>query len=159
MCDNLLGTMGIQNMLKYGGLGLMADMAAWHMTTGKGMFFGGIAGLFTPDSKDMDAVYDGSRFAGGGLLGRLGFSMSEGLFGDTLGRPQDPMRSEAPLPKWAGAAALGVAALTFLNGGRPFNFPLYTFAAGLTPYNSGGIMALARNSGLLPRGWGAGFFS
>lgn len=151
--------MGIQNALKFGGIGLMADMAAWQVTMGQGTILGAIAGLFTPDAQDMDAAYQGSRFHGG-LERSVGFPMTEGLFGNTQGGPRDPAPSKSEWPGWAKTAAVGAGALLFARNGGAFSFPLYTFAAGLTPYNSGGLTPLAWSNGLIPNwGWSAGFLT
>lgn len=151
--------MGLNNAMKFGAIGLAADAFAWPVTMGQGIFLGAIAGLFTPDSKDMDAAYAGDRFQN---LPKhyLGFPMTEGLFGNTQGGPRDPAPTKREWPGWAKAAAVGVGALMLGRHGGAFSFPLYSWAAGLTPYNSGGLMPLAWSNGLIPSwGWSAGFFT
>ena len=151
--------MGIQNMLKFGGMGLVADMLAGPMTMGQGMIMGGLAGLFTPDAHDLDAAYEGGRFQDRPLRS-FGLPMMDSLFGHTQGGPNDPPPTERAMPGWAGAAVAGLGVLSLLSGGGPFSFPLYTFAAGLTPYNSGGLIPLAWSSGLIPSwGWSAGILT
>ena len=151
--------MGIGNAIKFGAAGLAADALAWHMTMGKGMFLGAIAGLFTPDSKDMGGAYEPDRF--NSVSGRYaGFPMTEGLFGNTQGGPHDPPPTDKPWPTWAKAAAIGVGAVLLGGAGGAFSLPLYGFAAGLMPYNTGGLMPLAWSNGLIPNwGWTAGFFT
>ena len=151
--------MGIQNALKFGAFGLAADMFAWPVTMGQGMILGAITGLVTPDARDMDAAYEGDRF-NTNPSHYMGFPMTEGLFGNSSGGPQDPQATDKPWPGWAKTAAMAVGATMLMNNGGAFSFPLYTFAAGLTPYNSGGLIPLAYSNGLMPDwGWSAGFLT
>lgn len=151
--------MGIGNAIKFGAMGLAADSFAWHLTMGKGMFLGAIAGLFTPDAKDMGGTYEPDRF--NTVSSRYaGFPMMEGLFGNTQGGPNDPAPTTRSAGTLAKAAALGVGAMLLSGGGSSFSLPLYGWAAGLMPYNTGGLMPLAWSNGLLPNwGWTAGFLT
>ena len=148
--------MGIKNALTYGAFGLAADLLAGpFVTRGQGMFLGALTGMFTPDAKDMGEAYDPSRFRFGGEVGGLG--MFESLFGHTQGGPRDPEAAETQRPGLGTVGAVALGALALSNLGSVFNLPLYGWAAGLLPYNSGGLVPLAWSNGLIPNwGWGAG---
>jgi len=149
--------MGLQNLVKFGAMGLATDIFAGPMTGGQGVRLGAIAGLFAPDAQDMDNVYQGSNFSGLPME-FLGFPMMQGLFGNTQGGPRDPAPVKNEWPGWAKALAVGAGAMLMGANGGSFSFPLYTFAAGLTPYNSGGAIPLAWSSGLISNwGWSRGF--
>lgn len=149
--------MGLNNLMKFGAIGLAADIFAGPLTQGQGLALGAITGLFAPDAQDMDQAYAGDRF---NHLPKhfLGFPMTEGLFGNTQGGPRDPAPSNNEWPGWAKTLAMGAGALLMASHGGNFTFPLYSFAAGLTPYNSGGLIPLAWSNGLIPNwGWSRGF--
>lgn len=153
--------MGIQNALKYGLGGFGVDLLLYGMPNGLGLATGALVGLFTPDAKAMDSVYDPTQNIGPGrhVTGDLG--MFSGLFGDTEGRPEDP----AAQPKRLDAKTLlagGLAAALFGQAGG-FSLPLYgAYLAGMVPYNQGGLEPLMWSSGVIPPhlgglwgGWGA----
>src|SRR5262245_31390900 len=53
--------MGLRTALKWGGAGLVADIAAPYLTCGLGAIGGFVAGLFKPDAADFDRAYDPTR--------------------------------------------------------------------------------------------------
>ncbi len=148
--------MGLNNALNFGLQGLAMDAFTTPLGTGPGLMMGVAAGLFSPDGQDMNQAYDGSRFARYPMH-QSGFPMLEGLFGNTQGGPRDP----APVSQqkeWSGGAkALAMGAMALMgaaNGGGPFSMPLFGWATGLTPYNSGGAIPQMWSSGAMGN-WGA----
>lgn len=154
-------TVGIQNAVKFGLFGAAANAMLYGVPFGMGAIAGFASGLFVPDAKSMDSVYDPNANTGpqryeGGSLG-----MFEGLFGNTEGTPQDP-KAQPQRFTAKNMLGIGLAAMLFGKGGG-FSLPLYgAYLAGMVPYNKGGLEPLMWSSGVIPsnlgglwKGWGA----
>lgn len=149
---------GIQNALKLGLGGYAVDLLLYGMPNGLGLLGGAIVGLFMPDARSLDAVYDPAMSVGSPASG---LGLFDGLFGSTEGRPQDPPARPQRLDAKT-LLASGLAAALFSRVGG-FSLPLYgAYLAGALPYNHGGLTPLLWSSGVIPpslgglwRGWGA----
>lgn len=133
--------MSIGNALKFGAVGLAADLFAPMLTGGSGKWMGALAGLFSPDAGAMNQAYDPTRFGLGQLLSNLG---SSGLGGITAAL--------------FGAATILPSLAQGLNSLACFTSPFFAQSIYSTPYSPAGFLPMAWNQGLIQNwGWSAGW--
>jgi hypothetical protein len=131
--------MSFGNILKYGAIGLAADLFAPAFTGGRGGFFGALAGLFTPNARDMAGAYQPNRFG----LPSFDFLNTSSF-------------TRGPLAMLAfGAASIFPALGNILNSPiGPFSLPGYMPSIWSTSLSPAGLLPMAWRSGLI-RDWGA----
>ncbi|MCK6546910.1 hypothetical protein L6R52_13760 [Myxococcota bacterium] len=133
--------MSIGNALKYGAVGLAADLFAPMLTGGSGKWVGAFAGLFTPDANGMNQAYAPSSFGLGNLLSNIG---NVGLGGITAAL--------------FGAATILPSLAQGLNNLACFTSPFFAPSIYSTPYSPAGFLPMAWNQGLIQNwGWSAGW--
>lgn len=127
--------MNIQNALKYGAVGLAADIFAPMLTGGSGKVLGALYGLFSPDAGSMSQAYNPSLVGGQAPTGQAW----------SLGKMAALM---------FGAATVLPAAINGLARLAPFSFPNYFPGIYSTPFSPAGLIPQMWQSGMI-QNWGA----